>query len=135
MYLVSGQLALDLDVLDVFGLGRVGYGWDLLVEGDADDFFFIRIDPDHLGCAVEIAWGPVPVLALPPVHGELDHMAVGPAEGLVDVKEPLNPVLACRDVAQALDGVTEDRDIERRFFTRGEPVRVHSENLLAGRPV
>jgi len=93
------------------------------------------IDHDFLRRAVEVAGGPVPVLALAPVHGQLDHMAVGPMEGLVDVEEALYPVLACRDVGEGPDRVAEDRDIERRVFTRGEPIHVHSENLLASRPV
>ena len=71
----------------------------------------------------------MPLLALAPVHGQLDRVARGKPAGLVAVEDRLHRVVAGREVGQARDGVAEDAGIDDGVFTRPETFDVEPEDL------
>ena len=89
MYLVSGS-----------GLmGGMTSSSETVMAGEPGPMWILR------GLRYEVAGGEVPVLAFAAVGGELDGFAVGAVEGLVDVEDGLDGVVAGRDVAELADGV------------------------------
>ena len=89
MYLVSGS-------------GGMGGMTSSSVDGDGGR---AGADVDLAGLRHEVAGGEVPVLAFAAVGCELDGLAVGAVEGLVDVEHGLDGVVAGRDFAELADGV------------------------------
>ena len=98
--------ALEAIVLDVFGfLDRRAIGHDL-VHQDFDPLATLTRDLDIHRHRVEVSGGPIPLLSLPVVHGQLQDMAVGAMEGLVDMQYSLRPILPRRNVGNTVDGIT-----------------------------
>ncbi len=82
------------------------------------------------GVLIEVAGSGVPALAFAPVHGQLDDVAVGAAEGLVAVEQRLDVVLAGGELGQAADGIAECGGVDDRFAPGGEAVDVDAEDEL-----
>ena len=130
------KLALELDALDPFGVGRNFDGWDHLVHAQPEGVAFGRIHPDILNLAVKVSRGPVELLALPLVHMGPDHVPIGAFESCVDVQQSLDIILAGRDICQALQRVTQDLFVDDNGFPWLEIVDVQAKkrNTVAPRP-
>ena len=127
---VAQQLALDSHVLDVLGLGRVGNGRDLLIQRDPDDLVLPGIDRDPAWPGVEVPGLAVPLLTFALVRRQLDHLAIGAAKGLIPVEEPLDPILARRDVREAPHGIPRHFPVEGGFLAGSQALDVHPEDHL-----
>jgi hypothetical protein len=123
-------LALDLDMLDVLRVLLFGEGRDDLIEGHVDRPVPRGVDPDLFGDAEEVPGRDVPHLALAAVHGELEGMAVRPAEGLVFMEKGLDDILAGRDLSKAVHGEAEHSGVEYSFLPGHQAFDVDPENGL-----
>ena len=123
-------LALDPLVLDVLRLGRVGDGRDDLVQRDLDRSALGRVDRDLARACCRGCRAPCSMLAFPAVHGQLDHVAVGAAEGLVTMEQGLDGVGARADVLEALQRVADVGPAHGHRLPRLHPVHVEAEDLL-----
>ena len=70
------ELALNLDVLDIFGILRRLNGRNLLIERNGVDRIAAWIEPHLFRSAKQIARRAIPVLSLTAVHRQLHGMAV-----------------------------------------------------------
>src|SRR5271155_501753 len=87
------QRRLDTEMADVGGIGMRLYGWDVLLEGDADGpGAGSKVHPPRLG--QQIARREVPVLALAAVRRQLDRLAVRALEDFVEIEHGLDGVVA-----------------------------------------
>src|SRR4029434_3084693 len=80
---------------------------NLPIEDDLYRLAGSRIDMDLPRLAVEIAGRNRKILALPLVHVHLHDVAIGAVKGRVDVQHSLDVVVACGQVGEALDGITD----------------------------
>ncbi len=80
------QLALNLDMLDVFRLRRIRNRRDFPVKLDFDHPALGRIEADFFGRAVQISGRFVPPLTFATIHGEFEHMTVAAVKGFVNVQ-------------------------------------------------
>ena len=127
---LAKQLALHFDVLDVFGLRRVGNRRYFLIQHDLDGGLLRRIDADFARRAIEVAGSAVPLLAFAAVHRQFYHVTVGALKGLVLVEQSLHPVFAGRDVGNTFQREAEGSGIEHGFLTRCQSFHIEAENQL-----
>jgi hypothetical protein len=105
---------------------------DHLVEADRDAAVLGAVEAHRRRRAQQVAGRQVPVLALAAVPGQLHRVAVGGAQGLVDVEHRLHRVLARRQLGETGDRVAEDAGADHRFLPRRQPFDVDAEDLGAG---
>ena len=117
---LAEDLTLDLDALDRIGVRRHLHRRVDPVGGQPNRGRRRRVEVNLHGIAVEIAGRRLPVLAFPLIHVEPHRVAVGAGESRVHVDERLCPVVASRQVLQALDGMAEGRGVDRRDCARRE---------------
>ena len=128
-------LAQNLDPFDVLGVGRLGdrcLARDVVrpgAEHQAHRAIARGVDPDPGRRTIEIARRARPLLPLTAIRRQLHGVTVRPCEGLVDVQQALHPVLAWRQIVQALDRIAEHVGIDDRVLTRRKRLDVDAENL------
>ncbi len=81
------------------------------------------------GFAEQIARRAGPLLPFAAIHWKLDHLPAAEREGLVEVQQPLYPVLPRRKCTEGCERVSERRPVDHRRLSRRERVDVDAEDL------
>jgi hypothetical protein len=124
-------LALDFNMLDVFGVFGGRYRRYFLIEADMNYLFPLWIDLYFLGGTVQVSGSPVPSLALSSIHREFDCVAVSPVEGFVAVEKGLNPVFSPRDLSDTLQRKSKNGIVDNGFLIRFQAVDIDPKNELS----
>ena len=127
------QLALNLDVLDVLGVLRRLNGGNRLVEHQVLDRPVLRIEVDLFRRAEEIRPAPYSIAA-----PRLDPSAVLRCGRFSDetfrtCATALHPILAGRNVCEALDRITQHGPIDDSRLARLQPVDVDAKTSCVTR--
>ncbi len=121
-------VALDAYVFDVLCVLWRGDGGDGFGEGELEAG--AGLDGELDGFGEEVAGGAVPLAAFATVGREFEGMAIGAAEGLIEIEENLDVVVAGRELGEAADGVAVGFGGEDVGGARGELVDVGAEDDL-----
>src|SRR5580704_12520311 len=127
---LAQELAVDLQVLNVFGVFRLRHRSDRLRQRNLDASVLGGINVDLLWLAVKIPGLLVPLLTLASLRRQLDGMAIGQMIGLVDVQQGLHVVITRGNATEAQRGISNRSLIDNRRFAGSEAVHVDSEKLL-----
>ena len=120
-------VALNLDVLNVSRVLRFHDRRQLVIEGESDAESLRRIEMHPDRRAHEVARGICPALTLPMILMSPDRVAIGAMILSIDVEYRLGVIVAGREFTHAPERITHRVGIERRPFTRLEPVNVTGE--------
>ena len=128
------DVALDAEPLHVLRVGRHVGRRDDLIADEPDGLLLLRVEMHFHRRRVQVPRRAPPVLPLPLVHVQPDGVAVGAGELRVDVHERLHPVVAGRQIPQALDGMAEGGRVDDGRPAGHEAVDLRAEERHAGRP-
>jgi len=120
------DLALELDPLDVGGIGRDFNGRDDVVANEPDRFPFGRIDENFRGSAVQVARRDIPSLPFPLVIVQPERMSVRPLELCIYIDKSLDVIFPRSDFINALQGKAEHRFVDDGSLPRFEGLDVFS---------
>src|SRR5208337_1808271 len=127
---LAKELALNLEVPDVFGVLWGREGRNFLIENDRHDLGR-RCQRNLAWRGIEVAWRKVPVLAFAPIHRKLDRVAIGAMKGLVAVQDGLNVIFPGRNVPQIANWITEGGLVNDDRLAGAHRFHIHPEHHLS----
>jgi hypothetical protein len=110
------ELAPEFYALDPLGILGNLYGGNDVRADQRTSVLFGRIEFDLFYIAVEVPGRTVPLLAFPLIVVEPHGMSVSSFEFCINVDKSLDIIFTGRDVAEALDGVSECLMIENHLL-------------------
>src|SRR5579884_422634 len=90
----------------------------------------VRPDPNVPGFAVEVSWREIPLLAFAVVHVQLQHVAVGAMERLINIENRLDRILARRKIGQGAQWGAGGAGLHADHLARLPAIDIAAEDLL-----
>ena len=125
------ELALNTDVLDVLGVFDGLDGGNIFGESEANDVIGLWIKVDELRLAEKIAGLLEPLLALAHVGRKFDGVAIGTMEGLVNIEDGLDIVVARRKLLERDERIAESCGVDHRGSSGLPGIDIETEELRA----
>src|ERR1044071_1607975 len=123
------QLALDLDVLHVLRIARRKRRRNFVIQAESDLIAGERVKVKMASISKHVSWRLVELLPFPLVHVRPDGVAVSTLKSCVNVKQPLDVIIARGKFAHRLQGIAQGERVHSGGLSRLQALYIDGQHL------